>query len=145
MLTAKQISDYVDTHRDEAIAFLQEIVQTPSVTGDEEPVSFVFERKMKEAGLEVKRLEAKPHRPNLYAEWFGTQKGKRFVFNGHMDVFPPDDRDPGYFGPWSGKIEDGYLYGRGSCDMKGGDAGVMMAVLFLRKMGFDPKGSIALT
>ena len=59
--------------------------------------------------------------------------------------FPPDDRDPGYFGPWSGKIQDGFLYGRGSCDMKGGDAGVMMAVLFLKKMGFDPKGSVALT
>lgn len=42
MLTAQQISDYVDSHRDEAIAFLQEIVQTPSVTGNEEPVSFVF-------------------------------------------------------------------------------------------------------
>ena len=145
MLTAKQISDYVDQHKDEAIEFLQEIVQTPSVTGNEEPVSFVFEKWMQKAGLEVKRIEAQPHRPNLYAEWFGTQKGKRFVFNGHMDVFPPDNRDPGYFGPWSGKIEDGYLYGRGSCDMKGGDAGVMMAVLFLKKMGLDPKGSVALT
>ena len=35
MLTAKQISDYVDAHKDEAIEFLQEIVQTPSVTGNE--------------------------------------------------------------------------------------------------------------
>lgn len=82
MLTAKQISDYVDAHKDEAIEFLQEIVQTPSVTGNEEPVSFVFEKWMKMAGLDVQRIEAKPHRPNLYAEWFGSQKGKRFVFNG---------------------------------------------------------------
>lgn len=144
-ITAKEISDFVDAHKDEAIQFLQEIIQTPSVTGNEEAVSFVFERWMKQSGLEVRRIEAKPHRPNLFAEWFGSQRGKRFVFNGHMDVFPPDNRDPGFYGPWSGKIVDGYLYGRGACDMKGGDACAMMCVLFLRKMGFDPKGSVALT
>ena len=145
MITAQQISNYVDSHQHEALEFLQEIIQTPSVTGDEEAVSFIFEKWMKNGGLEVERIEAEPHRPNLYAEWFGSQKGKRFVFNGHMDVFPPDDKDPGLYGPWSGKVVDGYLYGRGACDMKGGDACTMMAVLFLKQMGFDPKGSVALT
>ena len=145
MVTAKEISDYVDSHQEEAIEFLKEIIQTPSVTGNEEAVSFVFEKWMKAIGLTVERIEAKPHHPNLYAEWYGSQKGKRFVFNGHMDVFPPDDKDPGWYGPWSGKISDGYLYGRGACDMKGGDACAMMAVTFLKAMGFDPKGSVALT
>ena len=145
MISAKEISDYVEANREEAIRCLQEFVQTPSVTGDEEPVSFVYERRMREAGLEVERIEACPHRPNLWAEWKGSRPGKRFLFNGHMDVFPPDDRDPGLYGPWSGKIADGCLYGRGSCDMKGGGAGAMMAVIFLRRMGFDPRGSVALT
>lgn len=62
-----------------------------------------------------------------------------------MDVFPPDAKDPGWYGPWSAKVVDGYLYGRGACDMKGGDACAMMAVSFLKQMGFDPKGSVALT
>lgn len=145
MFSPQEISDYVDQHQDEALQFLKEIIQTPSVTGDEEAVSFVFEKWMKKMGLDVQRIEAKPHRPNLYAEWFGSQKGKRFVFNGHMDVFPPDAKDPGWYGPWSAKVVDGYLYGRGACDMKGGDACAMMAVSFLKQMGFDPKGSVALT
>ncbi len=145
MFTAKEISDYVDQHEAQAIEFLKEIIQTPSVTGDEEAVSFVFEKWMKKIGLEVERIEAQPHRPNLYAEWFGQKPGKRFVFNGHMDVFPPDAKDPGWYGPWSGKVVDDYLYGRGACDMKGGDACAMMAVIFLKEMGFEPKGSIALT
>lgn len=120
MLTAKAISDFVEQNKEEAIRCFQEIIQTPSVTGDEEAVSFVFERWMTENGLTVQRFDSAPHRPNLIADWKGSQPGKRFVFNGHMDVFPPDPDDPGLYGPWSGKIVDGKLYGRGAADMKGG-------------------------
>ena len=144
MLTAKMISDFVEKNRDEAIRCFQEIIQTPSETGNEEAVSFVFERWMKDNGMEVKRYDAAPHRPNLISTWTGSQPGKRFVFNGHMDVFPPDPDDSGLYGPWSGKIVDGKLYGRGAADMKGGDCGALMAVIFLRRMGFDPKGSVTL-
>ena len=139
------ISDYVDAHANDAISFLQAILRVPSVTGDEEAVAKVFADKMRDAGLEVQVYEAAPHRPNLLAEWFGSVPGKRFVFNGHMDVFPPNEGDPGLYGPWSGELHDGKIYGRGASDMKGGDAGAMMAVLFLREMGFDPKGSILLS
>ena len=93
MITAQQISDYVDSHKDEAIQFLQEIVQTPSVTGNEEPVSFVFEKWMKKAGLEIQRIEAKPHRPNLCGEWFGSQKGKRLAVMGRIQVSNYEDKD----------------------------------------------------
>ena len=50
MFSPKKISDYVDQHQDEALQFLKEIIQTPSVTGDEEAVSFVFEKWMKKNG-----------------------------------------------------------------------------------------------
>ena len=53
MLTAKMISDFVEKNRDEAIRCFQEIIQTPSETGNEEAVSFVFERWMKDNGMEV--------------------------------------------------------------------------------------------
>lgn len=145
MITAQQISDFVEANRKEAIQCLQDILRTPSVTGNEEPVSHVFEKWMTKNGLNVDRIEAKPHRPNLLALWKGSQEGKRFVFNGHMDVFPPDPEDPGMFGPWSGKEFNGHVYGRGASDMKGGDAGALMAVIFLRRMGFDPKGSVLLS
>ena len=144
MFDVKAISDFVDAHRDEAIACYQEIVRTPSVTGNEEPVSLVFEKFMREAGLEISRYEAEPHRPNLFGDWKGSRPGKRFVFNGHMDVFPPDPAGMPY-GPWSAEIHDGKLYGRGAADMKGGDAAALMAVILLKRMGFDPKGSVLLS
>ena len=145
MITPQEISQFVEEHRDEAIRCLQEIIQTPSVTGDEVAVSKVFTRWMEENGLAVTVHQKVEGRPNLLAEWKGYCDGPRFVFNGHMDVFPPDANDPGPYGPWSGKVADGYLYGRGAADMKGGDCGALMAVILLRRMGFAPKGSVLLS
>ena len=130
MFDAQSISRFVEEHRDEAVAALQEVVQTPSVTGDEEAVSFVFERLLTKAGFKVNRYEVEPHRPSLLTEMIGTQAGQRFVFQGHMDVFPPDPTDFGTYGPWAGKIVDGQLYGRGCVDMKAGTVGAMMTLIF---------------
>lgn len=144
-LDANQIIRYVEENKEEALRCLQEILRVPSVTGDEEAVSKIFEKWMTDNGLEVNRVYGAPNRPNLLSEWKGTMPGKRFIFNGHMDVFPPDPKDPGKFGPWSGVISDGHVYGRGAADMKGGDAGALMAVIFLKRLGFDPKGSVLLS
>jgi len=145
MISPQDIRDIVESHRDEAVRLFQEIVRTPSVTGHEEEVSRVFISWIRKCGLEAEVIEAVPHRPNLIAEWHGSKPGKRFIFNGHMDVFPaPEVRRPDY-DPWGAEIKDGYLYGRGASDMKGGDCAAVMAVLLLRKLGFDPKGSVVLS
>lgn len=144
-ITPEMIINFVEENRDEAIRCFQEVVQTPSVTGDETAVSKVISRWIEKCGLSVSVHEAVAGRPNLLAEWKGSRPGKRFVFNGHMDVFPPDAKDPGPYGPWAGKVIDGYLYGRGAADMKGGDCGALMAVIFLKRMGYDPKGSVLLS
>ena len=145
MITPNDIHRIVDECKDEAIACLTEIIQCPSVTGDEEPVSHIFQKWIEKAGIPVKRYYAAPNRPNLIAEWNGSQTGKTFLFNGHMDVFPPSQGNDCLYGPWSAKIVDGYLYGRGTGDMKGGDCAALMAVLFLRRLGFDPKGCVTLS
>ena len=144
MIDVKSICEYVEANRDECIRCAQEIISTPSVTPDEEPVSLVFTKWMEDNGLKVDKHEFAPHRPNLFAEWKGSQPGKRFVFNGHMDVFPPDAKGMPY-GPWSAEIHDGKIWGRGSADMKGGDCAALMAVILLKRMGFDPKGSVLLS
>lgn len=145
MLTAKEIREAVEQRREEIIKCLVRLVQVPSVTGEELAVSKVFTQIMEDMGLEVKVYEAEPDRPNLLAEWYGKEKGKRFIFNGHMDVFPPVDGNPGTYGPWSGKVTNGKIYGRGTGDMKGGDCAALMAVKILRELNFEFKGSILLS
>lgn len=138
--TTQDIHKVVDAERQTAIEFLQKAVQIPSVTGNEKEISDFMRKWIEEnIGLEVKVFEKEAGRPNLIAHWDGAEPGGHFLFNGHMDVFPPAQNDPGRFGPWSGKIEDGYIYGRGTSDMKGGTCATIMAVYFLKKMGYTPK------
>lgn len=145
MITPEQISRIVDEHQEEAIRCLREIIQVPSVAGDEEAVSHVFTKWIESCGMHVDAVYSAPGRPCLISEWFGSQPGKRFIFNGHMDVFPPSEGQGRDYDPWSAEIRDGYMYGRGTSDMKGGDCAALMAVRLLRKLGFDPKGSVVLS
>lgn len=144
MLTGKEIRDYIRNHEEEMVACLSEILRVPSVTGNEWEVSRVFKRYIEETGLAVEVICAEEGRPNLIAEWDGGE-GPRFLFNGHMDVFPPTDGDNGTYGPWSGKIVDGFVYGRGASDMKGGDCAALMAVHVLKKLDFKPTGKVILS
>src|SRR5512134_2497305 len=80
-------------------------------------------------------------RKNLIARVPGTGRGRRLLFNGHMDTVPPG-RDPWTDGPWSGAIRNGRLYGRGSFDMKGGLAAQFGVACALRKAGVRLGGNV---
>lgn len=141
----QEIRTMVEEYREQAIDLLRKVIQTPSPTGQELEISKLFARHMEDMGLEVDRYEYEKGRPNLLAEWIGNPDGKKFIFNGHMDVFPPTEGIEGKFGPWSGEIEDGRIYGRGATDMKSGDCAALMAVRILREKGYTPNGKILLS
>ena len=144
-ISAEHIRAMVEEYRDEAVRLFQETVQIPSPTGQEGRLSAFFAEYMESFGLEVRKYEYEQGRPNLLAEWVGNDQGKKFVFNGHMDVFPPPVGIRSKFGPWSGVIEDGKLYGQGAGDMKAGDCAAMMAVRILKEKGYVPNGRVLLS
>ena len=61
-------------------------------------------------------------RPILWARIPGSGGGRSLLFNGHYDTVVADPIPDWTHGPWSGDVADGKLWGRGSCDMKGGIA-----------------------
>jgi succinyl-diaminopimelate desuccinylase len=82
---------------------------------------------------------------NLVARREGARPGPCVHFNGHHDVVAVGEgwtREP-----WAGEVEDGRLYGRGACDMKGGiAASVVAAEAFLaRRPGFRGAVEISMT
>jgi acetylornithine deacetylase len=153
------ILNTVDAGRDKAIKFLQDMVAIPSVTGDEGRIqTFLFDY-LKKLGLEVDMWESdwealKKHpgyipvergyegRPNIVAIWKGTGGGRSLLLNGHTDVIPVGNGEGWSDNPWSAKVKDGRLYGRGSCDMKSGVASHILAVDFLKNAGFRLKGDV---
>jgi succinyl-diaminopimelate desuccinylase len=71
--------------------------------------------------------------PNIIARFDGAGSGRHLVLNGHIDVFPVNERE-WTRGPWSAAIEGGRVYGRGACDMKCGLASLTLAFLHLHAL-----------
>lgn len=143
-ISKAKIDEYINQHGEEMVEFLSEVLKVPSVTGDELAVSLVLKKRMERMGLTVETIGVSEDRPNLIAAWQGPQDGPTFLFNGHMDVFPPVPEEAPEVS-WSGKTEDGFVHGRGASDMKGGDCAALMAVEMLHALGFEPHGRITLS
>lgn len=82
-----------------------------------------------EAGVETTLLARDPQRPNLIARLKGQGNAPPLLLYGHVDVVTTASQKWQH-PPFEGKLVDGYLWGRGALDMKGGVA--MMLAAFLR-------------
>lgn len=128
------------------LALARALIRCPSVTPEEGGALSFLADLLSRAGFSVERpvfSEAgTPDIENLYAR-IGTASPV-LVFAGHTDVVPPGEEASWTQGPFSGAIADGFLYGRGAVDMKGGIACMLAATLaFLDARGPDFGGSIA--
>ena len=70
--------------------------------------------------VEVELVESLPGRHSVGAILRGRNDGPRLVLNGHLDTVPIDDRTEWTADPFGAHVRDGYMYGRGACDMKAG-------------------------
>jgi len=118
-------------------------IDETSVLGGETRVNEYFQNYLNSLGLETKMVTKVTGRSNLVGKLKSSGKGRSLIFNGHVDVVPPGHESAWTnAGPWSGKISEGKVYGRGSCDMKGGLSAVMIAVKAILEAGFQPEGDI---
>jgi acetylornithine deacetylase len=102
------------------IELLRELVSTPSISGDEEAVGRLVEKRAREWGLDTVRDDA-----GVRVRVPGATPGRRLAFVSHLDTVPPGDgwvREP-----FEATIETGKLYGRGSGDAKASVAAMLLA------------------
>jgi acetylornithine deacetylase len=124
-----------------ARGILERMIRIPSVTGSEGALAEALAGWCEEAGLRVEAQEVEPGRPNVLASWTVGRR-PRLVLTGHLDTVPVGDgwsRDP-----FGAEVADGRMFGRGACDMKGGLAAAVAAVLDLRARGLEPAGDVVL-
>ncbi len=79
-------------------------------------------------GCEVRIVAREPERPNLIARLPGVGRSAPLLLQGHVDVVPA--RGDWSHPPFAGELADGYVWGRGALDMKGGVA--MLLAAFMR-------------
>ncbi|HEX8919705.1 MAG TPA: M20 family metallopeptidase, partial [Chloroflexota bacterium] len=123
----------------------RELVRFPTVNppGNERESAEFLGRRMEEMGLEVEVQTIAEQRANVLGRIRGRGEGPSLVLTGHLDVVPPGGQAwtrP----PFDAVLEDGRIYGRGSCDMKGGVAAMVAAAATLVRDGFRPQGDIVL-
>ena len=99
---------------------------------------------LNEAGIESTLIAKDPERPNLIARIPGEGKAAPLLMYGHVDVVTTEDQ-PWHHPPFEGNLIDGYVWGRGALDMKGGVAMMVAAFLRANAEGLRPPGDIILT
>ena len=126
--------------RDETIALARSLVQIPSITGKEGlAISNFMANWLQEAGIESGLQQFTEERANVYGKVAGAEPGPRLLLNGHLDTKPVEDMT---VDPFGGEIVDGRMYGRGSCDMKGPVAALMIATKAIAQSGIKLKGTL---
>ena len=119
-----------------------ELVKIPSVSGREKELAEFMREKLVELGFDVEIYEAEAGRPNVVGTLKGANGEPKLILNGHMDTVPPGDEELWSRDPYGGEVSEGRIYGRGSCDMKGGLASMLMAVEAVLRSGIELKGDL---
>src|ERR1700719_772462 len=126
----------------DALSIARDLVRCPSITPADAGALGVLEHLLKAPGCETHRIPfseaGTADIDNLYARIGNT--APHITFAGHTDVVPAGDEAAWTHGAFSGDVKDGFLYGRGAVDMKGGIACSVAAVLeYLADNGGKPQ------
>jgi len=143
----------IDAKRDELVELTRTLVRIPTVNppGDYyEDCARLLGERLTGRGFDVEYVRAhgavgdsqRYPRINVIAR-HERGAGPTVHFNSHIDVVPPG---AGWsVDPFAGEIRDGRIYGRGTCDMKGGLAASVIAVEALLECSGDLPGSIEIS
>lgn len=110
---------------------LQRLIQfdTTNPPGNELACIDYIDGLLRDAGIATQRYAKTPGRPNLLARLPGRGEAPPLLLYGHVDVVTTINQQWQH-PPFGGEIHDGFVWGRGALDMKGGVA--MMTAAFLR-------------
>lgn len=137
LLTLLGIAHSADAQsiEDEALDWLQSFVQIDTVNppGNETRAVEFIARILEAEGIPYQTAESAPGRGNLWARLEGGDEPALIMLQ-HTDVVPAD---PQYWttDPLSGEIRDGFLWGRGTLDMKGTGISQLATFISLHRAG----------
>jgi succinyl-diaminopimelate desuccinylase len=145
---ADSILSWLKEREDEMAAMLAELVAIPTENPPGKNYGLcaeLLERQMCETGLKCERfspaglIEARRDAPVCLIGSYG-QGDRSLYFHGHYDVVPA--QSAAQFQPVR---KEHFLFGRGSCDMKGGIVAMLYAIRALKQIGVELNGRIVLT
>ncbi|KWV93782.1 ArgE/DapE family deacylase [Erythrobacter sp. AP23] len=154
----EKICSAVEDGYDEQLRLTAETIRVPSLSGRESAAQDIVSAAMADLGLEVDRWQAELEsvlghpgssppaqgisgdRLDCVVGSVSTERseGRSLILNGHIDVVPPGDIGRWSTPPYEPVERDGWLYGRGSADMKSGVIACLGAYRALLAAGVQP-------
>ncbi|MEE3101274.1 MAG: ArgE/DapE family deacylase [Pseudomonadota bacterium] len=150
----------VDANFATQTAFLADFVRIPSIRFEEGPAQDFMAAALRERGYEVddwkidlKDLESLRGYGPIEGDFsrartvVGSHRpkdvhGRSLILQGHLDVVPAGPLDMWETPPFDPVVKDGWMHGRGACDMKSGTTAALFALDALRKAGFEPAATV---
>ena len=124
----------------ETLELAKSLISKASVTPDDKGCQSIMIERLKKIGFEIHPLKFGDV-DNFWAT--RGNGGPLFAFAGHTDVVPAGNEDAWNTAPFEPTIKDGFLYGRGAADMKGGLASMVIATENFVKENPNHNGTIA--
>lgn len=162
----KRIIKAAEGLAEQMLDFACRLIAQPSTLGHEIGALEVAEQEFRQLSLEPRRIaidcaEVLKHPGYAPTPWAAAGRynltatrppaapgdgvvGRSALFNGHLDVVSPEPLSLWKSDPFSPKIKDGWLYGRGAGDMKGGVAAMTYALQAISAAGFALRAPVTL-
>jgi acetylornithine deacetylase len=161
----RHVVDELERRRDELVQLTSELIAFDTTARnpddpprDEAALQEHLAHRLRGAGANVdvwepsaEEMEGRPlvppglgfeGRPQLVARFQGAGGGKSLLFNGHIDAVSVEPIERWSSDPFTAELRDGNLYGRGSCDMKGGVAAMTLAAQVLVESDVELAGDL---
>lgn len=145
--------DLEEINSDKAAKRLSEVIQIETISKDlgkidTEPFTLLHQKLEAMFPLVHKHLKREIiSEASLLFTWEGKNKeAKPVLFAAHQDVVPADEStlDQWTHPPFSGEIADGFIWGRGTIDIKSQMMAALESAEMLLEKGFEPERSIYL-
>lgn len=132
---------YEEAIRREVAKITQEMVRMSTVNDNEKTLAQWIKGKLDEYHIPGSIDPIIGNRANVIGKMEGMGERKALLLNGHLDTVPPGDL--GWtVDPFSGVLKDGKVFGRGTTDMKGGLAAMIVAMKMVKENGLKLKGDL---
>lgn len=138
--TAENVLRLAEKYRDLTAENLSRLVRLRSMSGGEKEAAAELKKQMEKAGFDDVR------RDGLGSVHGRVGRGRRLIaVDAHIDTVDAGNLANWHEDPFSGRVADGFVHGRGSVDQKGGAAAMVTAGRILKELGLGRELSVLFT
>ena len=129
-MKASEIAAAAQSYEADIVAFLRDLIAIPAESSHEGPVIQRIRQEMEKCGFDEIRIDPMG---NILGR---IGSGKTVIMmDSHTDTVGVGDPKEWAWDPYKGKVEDGYIYGRGACDQRAGMASMVYAGKIIKDLG----------